>query len=510
MATLSPQGGRRFLGPSVFGARTCSNHRTCVRTALLAVFLGFTVLLPSVVVLVAPSPAAAADDEDNAKKLRSYKKQLKAALASGNDQDVKKYASRISKLGGEKATEILFQLALQTDSRTVYTRLLRYLARMKDSGAFEFFDSVAKESDKKYVRKVLLADTMARAKSERAGKVLGVLAESKNVKVLFATIDALVTLRNRESIDPLLRLLERFEQAKSYGLEYEAVREGLFAVTGHDFDAFEDWMKWWEPVRETFEPGKQDDGKTRVAKPKSRSKYPEFAGKTILSNHVVFVIDTSGSMRFVHKWVPGLSTAAEGDATAGSQPDEKLTPENARIAKYWSRMEMAKRALIRALQGFRQKFWVNVVTFDSKIKAWQKKLAKATNRYRKKTTERVKGIKLTPRGATDTFGALKQAMTSDESTTAIYFLSDGLPSKDGQVHEDTNELLKKLKFVNRFRKVKVHTFGFDPMVETKGGEKQLAQALKDANEFLKKLAKSTGGTFTLLKVTNEDPPDDFH
>jgi len=62
--------------------------------------------------------------------------------------------------------------------------------------------------------------------------------------------------------------------------------------------------------------------------------------------------------------------------------------------------------------------------------------------------------------------------------------------------------------LNKFRKIKIHTFGFDPVVypENKAGRIPNPD-LQSANKFLKELAEKTGGTFTIMKVDTTQTPD---
>ena len=73
----------------------------------------------------------------------------------------------------------------------------------------------------------------------------------------------------------------------------------------------------------------------------------------IFGKNIVFVIDTSGTMRFVQKDdIPGLAMSNGTDKDTGTKAsDEKLTKDNERLAKFWCRIEMAKRALLKALNG---------------------------------------------------------------------------------------------------------------------------------------------------------------
>ncbi len=184
-----------------------------------------------------------------------------------------------------------------------------------------------------------------------------------------------------------------------------------------------------------------------------------------------------------------------------------MTPEDMRLAKFWTRIEMAKRALLKALKRFSPKMSFNVAKFDQRVIPLQKKSFRAAGKARKKAETWVKNMRFTVGGATNTREALKVAFSIDKHAGAVFFLSDGLPSADGKKNDDPMPILDYVETLNRFRKIKVHTFGYDPQPLRPG----LAPVpeLQRANKFLKTLAERTGGTFTLLKVTDEKPPPDF-
>jgi len=443
--------------------------------------------------------------QDAKKSAADLSKQIRKSVEAQKEEEALAGVRDLAGLRGPDAQKALFDLGIAVQIPKVYKGITEALAGMTDEEAFKFYEAEAKGSNE--VRRIYLADVLSEMKHPKAAELLGVLAEERNTAVLRSTVAALGKLRLKECVEPLLRILERLETAKDRGQVYQETRDAIFAVTSLDFDVMADWKKWWDVAKATFDPEKKPDGATQTRKP-VRDAAADFAGRKIFGKNMVFVIDTSGTMQYVMKDdIPGLARADGTDRAGGTQePDERGTAEDQRLAKFWTRMEMAKRSLIKALEGLDARARVNVLEFNTKVKSMQKTPFALTPEMKKKATDWVKRMKWMPNGNTYTQLAIEEAFGTDRTTTEIYFLSDGIPSKDGVRNDPTGPILEKVEALNRFRKVKIHTFGYDPVSITEGMEHP---GLVQANDFLKKLAKSTGGTFTLLKVTDEKPPKTF-
>ncbi len=443
--------------------------------------------------------------DEGGKSIAELAKQIRRKIDTGKEPETLPLIKEIAAIGGEEAAKAIFEAGLRLTVPAVYKEVTSILAARTDDLSLKFYEAEARGTQE--VRQIFLADLLAEMKSPRAGEILGILAENKDTGVRRATVAALGKLRTKECVEPLLKLLAGFEAAKDRGQIYQEARDAIFEVTGQDFDAIADWQKWWDISKATFVPGKKPEGPTQTRKP-TRDTAPEFAGKKIFGKNVVFVIDTSGTMRYVMKDdIPGLSM---GDGTDGSgivrEADEQITPENSRLAKFWTRIEMAKRALAKALDAFDARARINVLAFNERVKKLEKALIQCNPGNKKKALTWVRKMQYVQDGKTHTQAALEDAFATDRSTTEMYFLSDGIPSKDGVTPDPTGPILDKVESLNRFRKIKIHTFGYDPMSISEGREHP---QLMEANNFLKKLSQRTGGTFTLLKVTDEKPPKDF-
>ena len=72
------------------------------------------------------------------------------------------------------------------------------------------------------------------------------------------------------------------------------------------------------------------------------------------------------------------------------------------------------------------------------------------------------------------------------------------------LEEGDNPILDKVFEMNKFRKIKIYTFGLYPYTM----EGQPMPDLQSANAWLKELAEKTGGKYTDMKVDPRFTPDD--
>lgn len=343
-------------------------------------------------------------------------------------------------------------------------------------------------------------DRLKGQQNEDAIKLLVLFLDDKSPFVQGAAVEAFRKSQSAVCVEPLINLLEKLLKKRKDVL-YHQVRDALWELTGQDFELIEEWFAWWEPRQNTFDPMEENhDGKTGV-KRKRRGDDPEFWGVPVESKNIVFVIDTSGSMRYVHKDdIPGL---ARGDGSDGGQSSGggQMTADQQRLARFWTRMEMAKRELRKVIRKMSKDAAFNCVRFDTTVSKFKKKATPASSGNKKGAIKWVDGLK--HNGNTNTLDALVQAFSQDARTNTIFFLSDGLPSVDGKVNDPTQPILDKIFELNRFRKIKIHCFGFHPF--TQGGQQM--PGLTEANTWLRKLAETTGGTYTDMKVDPKITPD---
>ena len=130
----------------------------------------------------------------------------------------------------------------------------------------------------------------------------------------------------------------------------------------------------------------------------------------------------------------------------------------------------------------------NVLGYNSKLFPWKSRLAPATEKNKASATAFVRKLKAA--GFTNTDDALKTAF-SDRNVDSIFLLSDGVPlrkeHKDQMSDAFIQGILDWAFYLNRFRRVVVHTFGFEAIGKEPGGDRCV--------NFLKNLAEQNDGEF---------------
>ena len=180
-------------------------------------------------------------------------------------------------------------------------------------------------------------------------------------------------------------------------------------------------------------------------------------------SNLVFLIDVSGSMR-------------EVDPPSDTGPGGK-------------RIDKAKAALEQTVRGLDDGAFFNMLAFDDRIRTWEKVLQRAQPKVKANAIVWVQGLQ--ELGMTHTDEALEKAF-EDQNINTIYLLTDGAPMKmdpktGQQINIDPQTILDKVATLNRFRKIKIFTMGFEAVSKEPNGEVFVG--------FLKQLAEQNGGKF---------------
>ena len=455
-----------------------------------------------VAALLLPAGAARAAAENLDRVYSALEKAVK-----GEDLDkVKDLGMQLAATDDVKYARKIFALAaMKTDmSSDCFDHLVAALAAFGGDECLKYFLDEA--HGKTVNARVLAVDVAAEMKGDKGVAIILAGLKDDTVSVIESALNATLKRKPKDAVPVLIDLVDAWSKKKTKDAVFYNIRQTLIDLTGETMEQIEDWRKWWEASKERFDPAKvRQEGKRSVRR-LGGDDDPQFFGVPVSSKNAVFVLDISRSMGLVQKDdIPGLTSVSGADATkVVEQPKEKLTPENERLARYWSRIEMAKRHLVKALQGLKPPTRVNVIAFHDKVLKFNKTSLGVSPATQKKCGDWVRNLRID--GDTATLLALKDAFASDAGVNTIYFLSDGLPSKDGDKIDDLDVLLNEIRKLNRFRKIKIHTFGFYHVNMAGVSHPDL----KRANEFLAKLAQETGGTFTAMKVDpKETPPKEF-
>ncbi len=243
----------------------------------------------------------------------------------------------------------------------------------------------------------------------------------------------------RQSLIALARKLYR--QDKDYSVDLEA------------------WTKWWEKVQRGVDP---DDPKYNARETGSFYRFK------IHSDHVLFILDVSGSM----DW-PDASRAS------GIKPGD------------WNgrRIDLAHRELFRTLKTLDKGTLFSVATFSGAVMSWSKEETYATPENVEAAIAWIR--KQLPRGGTATYDALEYGINQTKADT-IFFLSDGLPS--GGRYEQPETILSEIRRANRFRRVSVNTVA---LIVGKAPYESV-QKYEDPDEmaeFMSRIAEENYGSF---------------
>ncbi len=253
--------------------------------------------------------------------------------------------------------------------------------------------------------------------------------KSKDWQVRAAVIRGLGKLRLKESID---LLIERM--GKEDGRLEGDIGTALTKLTGKALGYEQShWKEWWKVNRDAFVFPDKAEG---VGGGAGTTTYH---GVPILSKRICFVLDYSGSM-----------SAKEGAET---------------------RMELAKKELIKVLKSLPKGTMINMIFFDDRFEPWQKQLVALAPNLDKAIAA---VTKLQPTGGTNIYDPLETAF-QDSTVDTIFLLSDGSPGSGKFVN--TEDILREIRKMNRSRQIVIHTISLGP------------------SDFMRRLAEENGGQF---------------
>jgi uncharacterized protein YegL len=243
-------------------------------------------------------------------------------------------------------------------------------------------------------------------------------------------VQGMAQVKERDAITHLINLLPRFK-----GLVQFDVVSHLMVATGQNFgDDAAKWKVWWT---EHQNPNSKLD-KSKIPPVGPFVKFGEYYGIPICAKRVVFVLDTSGSMRI-------------------------------------GKLEAAQAELIRVIRELPKEVFFSIVAFDSNVRVWQRELVPATEQMKHIAVNVV--LEQQARNDTASYDALEAAFDLDPE--AIYFLSDGNP-QGGKI-TDPAQIVGTLSSVNRVRRVSIHSIGIDTNNPGAAGLAKFMQTLAEAN-----------------------------
>lgn len=276
---------------------------------------------------------------------------------------------------------------------------------------------------------------------------------------------------SRGEMDPILKIVNG-NASRFLGLEaHHTLRKLTGAIVPEDPEL---WQEFWDKEKDNV----VMDRISPLSKTSTRARMTSsgsFYGIPVLGSDVVFVLDTSGSMKTEIRHV------MQGPTT-GPRAAKKMTIRG-------SRLQFACRQTMKAVQGMPKGAKFSIVTFSAKARAWNRTPVTAGHRARH-TAATILG-RLRAGGGTNVFDALLHILEGSQAgygemtvkkTDEVFVLSDGEPSV-GQLINPT-EILEAVREINNLRKIRINT------VFAGNGE---------GLEFMKKLAGENGGIFVHQK-----------
>jgi len=248
--------------------------------------------------------------------------------------------------------------------------------------------------------------------------------------------------RDKLMLGPLIELMGR-EEGRLKGDIYRF----LVKVTRQNMGlSANDWRNWWSYAQKTFKFGGKTKGPTRV-----RVKDVSYYGIEIFSKRLCFIIDCSSSMR------------------------QKV--EDPKTGRTTTRIELAKRELIKTLKKLRPGTMVNIISFSATYRPMAQHLISLTPAGRRRAIRYVE--RLGTGVGTNIFDSLAAAL-KDKRVDTIFLLSDGQPTRGR--YTDPDRILEEIRKLNLVRNATINTI-----------------AIAIELDLMKKLAEQNGGTYVFVK-----------
>ncbi|MGE3166453.1 MAG: VWA domain-containing protein [Planctomycetota bacterium] len=409
------------------------------------------------------------------------RKRLQVAVRAGDESGIRGALDDVARIPGAEAVGLLLDAVPRVPSARVHLQIHESLVGFGAEilGA-PFLERLANKKTNPLILAAMLA-VGADVEGDAAEQWLLLGLAHPDEMAQRNAIDYLLQRRSKRAIPGLIAILARDgidQGTTSYG-----AHQALISLTRRDFDSVEDWQNFWEThgagLDPTAEPSEGDAGTgVRDVAPDA----PTFFGVEIVTRRVVFVVDISGSMT---KWDPGGEEGGTGSNWEVRQRIRRLRTE-----------------LFRAIDKLAKGAKFNVIAYNNEVRSMSGTLVLATPSTKSRAAQWVQ--KLEADNATHTDEALRKAFQDPEVDTMI-LLSDGAPMKS---REETAtvlvpRILEEAKELNRLRKVRIFTFGFEGQGKWPAGSKYARGNAPETDpaemvRFLKQLAEDHGGKYTAI------------
>ncbi len=341
-----------------------------------------------------------------------------------------------------------------------------------------------------YKIRVVLAAVLTLYDDRQSFLALCDMAADPYPPVVVAALSQIVKLGNVKAVGPLIDVLAKRER---YGGVVPAeIERALRALTGvvEDYTSSE-WRKWWEPRKNTFtrEEALKQKGLRRRTVVRSRNT---FFGIEVVSKHILFILDMSGSMKKRDKPIPGAADGGSNSGLTGTgrtrlqkkqEPQLKQEAAPDALPRNRERLYRVQQELIKTIKNLTPDTYFTVMAFNHEIKMLTDTPKPATASFKEQAVQFAQSFR--PEGETWTDKAMEKAFELRDKIDTIYLLSDGYPQRQQKLI-DMEKIIRYIKEENRFRKIEVNTVGF-------------VQVGRQMARFLATIAKQNGGVYKELQ-----------
>ncbi|MDE0961118.1 MAG: hypothetical protein OSB09_10085 [Planctomycetota bacterium] len=410
-----------------------------------------------------------------------YDDALEQAIGRSDEKQVKIAVEALATVGTSSAMESVITSALLSGHPALESAALVGLRNLQPGSGLDWLCTQATKHPRKEVRDLLLGLLSQRKETQCFRAVLQGLYDEED-SVALKAIEVLKDKAHPGSIPHMVRALQHQEDRdRDLSLVAERIRQMLKKLTGADLFASSEWDALWKGNKKALGQGKKLDPAKIILKGSGvKVVPPAFFGQELVSEKIVFILDTSISMQ-ERDPLPG-AVKPSGKKESGKTGVKK----GAKKGQGWEelpasrmRLRRVQKELKRMIRELPRSFKFCLVTFDEDVDRMSDHLVEATPDQKRRALKFVDNFD--PEGLTSTDRALESAFKIP-GVRSIVLLSDGMPyrSKDPI---DVLQLLAHIEEINRFEHIPIHTVGF-------------ASTSGNAGGFLGELSRRNNGTYT--------------
>jgi len=425
--------------------------------------------------------------EDKVLRLRS---QFQTAMQK---RDFAGAAEIVAKLAESDEPEAAKYLLTQVNAGdgTFYAALRKALADFKAPAVTALFAQQYKaaKSDREWEKRVLLGQALAGQSGPERAELVKLVLNDPHPKVRLAAIRGVAagSMRLKEKVPFLIQGLAAAEKAKDRGTPHLEARLALIELTGNDFTSSGEWENFWKASGADFDDTKKG--------PKTHTDLLEelaYFGVPVTSQRLLFILDISSSMNFVdYRYYENTPKRSTGGSSGGGGADRSGGYLTGPEWRKWidehpeaHRIKLAKMELKKLIEKLPETTHFNIITYWTKVESWRPTLVEASAKEKKAALKFVEDAYTRGNSAADQ--ALEEAFKANGNADTIYFLSDGIPSRDGTAQLPVEPIHARVSVLNRFSQMIIHGFS----------------VVRDGEPFLKPLAEQNGGKYKCLREGN--------